>query len=135
MKHVILACGLSVRYKEIQSVTSNLHLLPNLHLYNLGMCIHKSKAGFYTHTHKPRQCRTLVYRHPFTVFGLYIHKPETQPWFIHPTLTCADTHIEVNYVCCMYTLVTGSPTCGLPGCIMQPVPTFVNCVYTIKILQ
>jgi len=28
-----------------------------------------------------------------------------------------------------------SPTCGLPGCIMQTMATFVNYVYTTKITQ
>ena len=28
-----------------------------------------------------------------------------------------------------------SPTCGLPGCIMRPMATFVNYVYITKITQ
>jgi len=28
-----------------------------------------------------------------------------------------------------------SPTCGLPGCILQPMATFVNYVYNTKITQ
>ena len=28
-----------------------------------------------------------------------------------------------------------SPTCGLPGCIMRPMATFVNYVYSTKITQ
>ena len=50
MNLVILVYEPSMRYKEIQSITSNLYLLPNLRVYNLGMFIHKSKAGLYTQT-------------------------------------------------------------------------------------
>jgi hypothetical protein len=134
MTRVVLVFGPSMRYKEIQSVTSNLYLLPNLYVYNLGMCIHKSKAGLYTRTNpgtaKPWftdiYLLSLVCTHssPKHSLGLYTRH----------TLVLIHTSKSVIF-CCMYTLVIGSPTCGLPGCIMQPTPTFVNCVYTTKILQ
>jgi len=54
MKHVILVYGPSMRYKEIQSVTSNLYLLPNLRVDNL-VCVVINQKLVYTHTHTQTQ--------------------------------------------------------------------------------
>jgi len=90
----------------------------------------------YTHTHTNPSTAKPWYTDIHLLSLVCTHKPEAHPWFILLTHTCVDTHIKVSYCFyCMYALVTESPTNGLPGCIVQPAPTFVNCVYTTKILQ
>jgi hypothetical protein len=51
--------------------------------------------------------------------------------YIVLVLSCQTTMQQISYLAPIHV----SSTCGLPGCIMRPVVTFVNYVYIITITQ
>jgi hypothetical protein len=127
--------GPSIRYKGIQSVTSNLNPFPNLHVYNLGVCIYKSKGGLvYTHTQTQALSHCRLQTSIYYIWPVHTQAQSIALIYSLDTLVLIHTS-ESIILCCMCTLVIGSPTCGLPGCVIQTLTMFVDCVYTIETLQ